>query len=122
MISGHVNDDSRCCISQYYSLAYINDTDHDGAPDGPAIATTMTNASDIMSLPELSQITTLVTEINPALYSDVSDYDHTISPTDIDGDDSAQGPDDNIPVRVLRVKLIMITISLMVVRVIFVER
>jgi len=34
-------------------------------------------------------------------HNSISDYDHTTTTPDTDGDDSAQGPDNNIPVRLL---------------------
>ena len=39
----------------------------------------------------------VVVEDNPFYHSNISDYDHTTTPPDTDGNDSAQGPDDNIP-------------------------
>jgi hypothetical protein len=40
----------------------------------------------------------VVVETNPFAYGDLSDYDHTTTPPDTDGNDSAQGADNNIPV------------------------
>lgn len=40
----------------------------------------------------------MIVEISPFYYSDISDYDHTTTSPDTDGDDTAQGPDNNIPV------------------------
>jgi hypothetical protein len=41
----------------------------------------------------------------PTNYSSISDYDHTTTPPDTDGNDSAQGPDDNIPVHMVPAEL-----------------
>ena len=40
----------------------------------------------------------VLVEVTPAYHSNISDYDHTTTPPDTDGNDVAQGPDDNIPV------------------------
>src|SRR5690606_17670320 len=43
----------------------------------------------------------VVVQIQPANYEDVHDYDESTGPGDPDGDDSAQGPDNDIPVELL---------------------
>ena len=43
----------------------------------------------------------VIIETTPMFYSNISDYDHSITSEDMDGDDSADGPDLDIPVLLL---------------------
>src|SRR5690606_23041887 len=42
--------------------------------------------------------TYVIVQVQPTNYDDEHDYDQSTGPDDPDGDDSAQGPDNNIPV------------------------
>ncbi|HJW27960.1 MAG TPA: SdrD B-like domain-containing protein, partial [Saprospiraceae bacterium] len=96
-ITGYVNDDGGAPINNI-TIQLYNDTNADGNPDGAAIATAITNSSGYYQFTGVEPRHYVLVEINPPSYSDVSDYDHTTTPPDLDGDDSAQGPDNNIPV------------------------
>jgi protocatechuate 3,4-dioxygenase beta subunit len=99
-ISGNVSDDAGTNLPGV-TVELYQDTNEDGVPDGPVFATTVTNGSGDYLFAGLEPVYYVVVEINPILYSNVSDYDHSIIPgVDPDGDDSAQGPDSNIPVNV----------------------
>jgi len=96
-ISGYVNDDGGA-VMPGITIQLYHDTNNDGAPDGSVLATTTTNIMGYYLFAGVEPDHYVVVEINPPLYSDVSDYDHTTAPPDTDGDDTAQGPDGNIPV------------------------
>jgi protocatechuate 3,4-dioxygenase beta subunit len=99
-ISGHVSDDAGTSLSNVTIQLYY-DTNMDGLPDGASIATTLTDASGNYIFGGATPGYYVVVETNPFYYGNISDYDHTTAPPDTDGDDSAQGPDDNIPVTLL---------------------
>ncbi|MEO6132807.1 MAG: SdrD B-like domain-containing protein, partial [Saprospiraceae bacterium] len=99
-ISGYVNNDAGAPIPGVVIKLY-NDTNADGNPDGTAIATTTTNASGYYVYTDVEPAYYVVVETQPLYYSSISDYDITTGAFDLDGDDSAQGPDDNVPVRLL---------------------
>src|SRR5690606_33963053 len=77
------------------------DHNQDGNPDGGVVATATTDASGAYAFVELQPGNYLVTQTQPANYFDVSDYDHSIGPDDLDGDDSALGPNNKIQVILL---------------------
>jgi protocatechuate 3,4-dioxygenase beta subunit len=96
-ITGSVHDDLGAPMANV-TIRLFNDTNANGLPDGPFIATTTTNASGNYSFTGVEPGYYVVVEITPFYHSNISDYDYTTTPPDTDGDDSAQGPDDNIPV------------------------
>ncbi|MEO5907257.1 MAG: SdrD B-like domain-containing protein, partial [Saprospiraceae bacterium] len=98
-ISGYVLNDVLAPLANVVVKLYA-DPDQDGVQNGTAISTTTTNTSGFYQFTGLEPAFYVVVETNPISYSNVSDYDYTVSSTDLDGDDSAQGPDNNIPVRV----------------------
>jgi hypothetical protein len=69
--------------------------------DGPAISTTTTDGSGFYVFTGVEPRFYVVVETTPQNYNSISDYDHTTTPPDTDGNDSGQGPDNNIPVRLL---------------------
>jgi hypothetical protein len=99
-ISGYVNDDIGTSLVGITVQLYY-DTNNDGFQDGPVLGSTTTNSTGFYLFTGLEPGHYVVVEINPPLYSDVSDYDNTTTPPDIDGDDTAQGPDGNIPVNLV---------------------
>ncbi len=99
-ISGKVTNDANAPISGVEIRLY-NDTNGDGNADGAAISTTFTNSSGDYLFTGVEPAYYVVIEITPLYYSSISDYDHSILSSDLDGDDSGQGPDNNIPVQLL---------------------
>ena len=99
-ISGKVTNDANAPIPGVEIRLY-NDTNGDGNPDGAAISTTYTNSSGDYIFTGVEPANYVVIEITPLYYSSISDYDHSILTPDLDGDDSAQGPDNNIPVQLM---------------------
>ena len=99
-IAGHVADDNGTSLTGIQIKLY-NDTNADGNPDGAVLATTNTNGSGNYIFTGVEPGYYVVVEVSPLYYSNISDYDHTTVAPDLDGNDSAQGPDDNIPVFML---------------------
>ncbi|MEO5905356.1 MAG: SdrD B-like domain-containing protein [Saprospiraceae bacterium] len=99
-ISGYVHNDLGAPLSNV-TIKLYNDNNADGNADGVAIGTTTTNALGYYIFTGVVPTYYVVVETNPASYSNISDYDHTTAPPDTDGNDFAQGPDNNIPVRVM---------------------
>jgi len=97
-ITGEVREDLSPAISGV-TIQLWNDLNNDGIQDpGGMIATTTTDASGAYSFMDQEPGFYVVVEVQPAGFDDVSDYDGTTGPDDPDGDDSAQGADNNIPV------------------------
>ncbi len=99
-ITGNVQDDSGTPLVDIQLNLYM-DTNNDGNPDGLSIGSAFTNSSGNYTFSGVNPGHYVVVEMSPLYYSNVSDYDHTTAPPDTDGDDSAEGPDDNIPVFLL---------------------
>jgi len=97
VISGFVFNDLNAGMPGVTVKLY-NDTNLDGNEDGVAIATTTTNASGAYSFTNVEQGYYVVVETSPLYYLDISDYDHSTTPPDTDGDDSGQGADNDVPV------------------------
>ena len=97
-ISGTVTNDVGGPIAGVLISLHL-DTNSDGSPDGGALSTTTTNASGNYIFTGVEAAFYVLVETTPAMHSNISDYDHSTLAPDTDGDDSAQGPDDNIPVR-----------------------
>ena len=98
-ISGNVADDGANNLVNIVVNLYA-DINADGIPDGTILATRLTDASGNYLFAGVEPDDYVVTQINLPLHADVSDYDHTTSAADPDGNDTAQGPDGNIPVHV----------------------
>ena len=99
-ISGYVQNDISVGLAGIVVKLYL-DTNGDGQEDGVAIATTSTNGAGYYFFNNNEPGSYVVVETSPFYYSDVSDYDHSTSAPDTDGDDTAQGPDNDIPVLLL---------------------
>jgi len=99
-ISGHVFNEVGAGINGVTITLYA-DADNDGNEDGPALANTTTNATGDFIFTGVEPGRYVVVETNPANYSSISDYDTTTGTFDLDGDDSGQGADNDIPVRLL---------------------
>ncbi len=97
IVTGHVYDDAGTPIANV-QVSLFNDSNADGVQDGTAIATMLTNGSGVYTFTGIEPGLYVVVETQPFYYSSISDYDTTTAPPDTDGNDSAQGPDDNIPV------------------------
>ena len=98
-ISGYVSDDAGTPLAGVEILLY-NDTNFDGSPDGGCHC--IRQLQMLWATIYLAGVVPgfyVVVETTPLYYSNISDYDHTTTPPDTDGNDTAQGPDDNIPVR-----------------------
>ena len=99
-IDGYVMNDLNAGMPGVTISLYL-DTNGDGLPNGGAIATTSTNGTGYYTFNDIEPGTYVVVESSPLYFLDISDYDHTTSAPDTDGDDSAQGADNNIPVILL---------------------
>jgi protocatechuate 3,4-dioxygenase beta subunit len=99
-IAGKVENETGAALAGV-TISLYNDTNADGIQDGAPIATTVTNVSGLYSFSGIEPGFYVVVETNPDNYTSISDYDHTTTPPDTDGNDSGQGPDDNIPVKLL---------------------
>ena len=97
IISGYVTDDLGTPMSDVtISLHY--DTDGDGVQDGGPIGTDITNSLGFYGFAGIEPGLYVVVEDQPFLYGSIYDRDTSITATDLDGNDAAEGPDDNIPV------------------------
>ena len=79
------------------TLELYVDTDVDGNADGAAIQTT-TAINGLYAFFNVDPGNYVVVEIQPNPYSSISDQDTSINASDLDGDDSIDGPDNDIPV------------------------
>ncbi len=100
VISGNVLDDAGSGMAGV-TVTLFGDTNGDGQADGSALATTTTVTGGAYSFAGLEPAAYVVVETSPIYYLDMSDYDHTTVSPDTDGDDTAQGPDNDIPVVLL---------------------
>jgi len=98
-ICGRVHDESDYGISGV-TLELYADPNGDGSSNGPALATQVTDANGVYCFVNLTPGNYVVEEIQPALYTDLFDYDFTTGAFDPDGNDSLQGPDNDIPATV----------------------
>jgi hypothetical protein len=78
------------------------DTNGDGNPDGGPVLTTVTGGDGgAYCFSDVPPGNYVVVQVQPNNYSSVVDYDFSTGAFDPDGDDSAQGPDNNIPVTIV---------------------
>ncbi|HJW31530.1 MAG TPA: hypothetical protein VJ508_20010, partial [Saprospiraceae bacterium] len=97
IISGYVNDDANAPINAVHIYLY-HDSNADGNEDGAPIDSVWTDTNGFYQFTGVVPGRYVVVEKNPLYYGDISDYDHSTSAPDTDGDDSSQGPDNDIPV------------------------
>ena len=100
-ISGSVKDDLDNPISNVKIWLYI-DVNSDGIPDGPPIDSQYTDADQgTFSFEDKLALSYVLVEEQPIDYGELSDYDTSTPPgIDDDGDDSALGPNNMIPVTI----------------------
>ncbi len=98
-VSGFVVDDANAPLNNIKIYLY-RDTNNDGNEDGMPLDSAFTNSSGFYSLTGVVPGYYVVVEVNPFYYSDISDYDATTAAPDTDGNDSASGPDNDIPVTI----------------------
>ncbi|MDX1408970.1 MAG: carboxypeptidase-like regulatory domain-containing protein, partial [Saprospiraceae bacterium] len=96
-ISGYVLNDIDTAMAGVTITLYA-DANGDQIPDGPALTSTTTNAVGYYIFGGVEPGGYLLVETQPFLHNSVSDVDTSITATDLDGDDSADGPDNDIPV------------------------
>jgi hypothetical protein len=99
-ITGHVTNESGGPIAGV-TITLYNDSNHDGNEDGAPITSTLTNGSGDYFFTGVEPGYYVVVETQPLNYNSISDYDQSTTSPDTDGNDSAQGPDNDIPVRLL---------------------
>ncbi|MDX1407651.1 MAG: hypothetical protein R3330_05940, partial [Saprospiraceae bacterium] len=95
-ISGMVMNDLSAPMENIMVELY-GDSDGDGNPDGPALTNAISDATGMFYFTGVEPGMYCIVEMHPANYSSISDYDDTPDP---DGDDSSEGPDNDIPVTV----------------------
>src|SRR5690606_1469709 len=100
-ISGRVEEDETGLPISGVMIRLHVDTNGDGSPDGPPIGTTTTNGSGFYEFTGVQIGNYVVRQVQPENYISISDYDHSTGPLDPDGNDSAQGPDEEIPVTIV---------------------
>src|SRR5690606_37828324 len=102
-ICGFVRDDIGNPISNV-TLQLFTDPNGDGnhIPDGVLVATATTDGeTGLYCFEDIEQGQYVIFQIQPNHYDSVSDYDHSTDASDPDGDDSAAGPNNRIPVILL---------------------
>ena len=82
-------------------LRLYSDSNSDGVADGPILSSTSTNGAGIYTFTDVEPGNYIVVQISPLYYSSIMDHDESINANDADGDDSGEGPDNNIPVVML---------------------
>lgn len=98
LICGTVTNELGNPLSNVILELYV-DSNSDGLPDGSPIATATSNGeTGVYCFEDIEYGTYVIVQIQPVNFESMSDYDHSTGPSDPDGDDSAQGPDNNIPV------------------------
>ena len=97
-ITGKVYNDIGNPIS-FTTIELYLDTDGDGDKDGIALQSAVTNGSGEFSFIGLEPKDYVLVESHPFFYTSIFDRDTSINAFDLDGDDSLDGPDDEIPVR-----------------------
>ena len=94
-ICGTVADTSGAPIASVWIFLYA-DTDTNGIADGAKLDSVLSDGdSGSYCFDDIQPGAYVLVEEQPTNYTDFSDFDATPDP---DGDDSAEGPDDNIPV------------------------
>jgi protocatechuate 3,4-dioxygenase beta subunit len=96
-ISGSVLDDQGNPISGVL-IDLFQDANNDSIPDGGALFSLTTSGSGTFSFDGVASGIYILVENQPTGYSDISDFDQTTDATDPDGNDSAEGADNDIPV------------------------
>jgi len=97
-ICGYVLDVAGSPIANV-TVQLFADANEDGEPDGPVLATaTSDGETGQYCIEDIEHGPYVVVQVQPVNYTSISDYDETTGPFDPDGDDSAQGADNNIPV------------------------
>ena len=96
-ISGRVYDENGIGMVGIDIELYM-DSDSNGVADGAPIATTQTMAVGLYVFTGIEPGYYVLKEVQQIPYGSTSDYDHSIDAIDTDGDDSADGPDNEIPV------------------------
>ncbi|RLD22656.1 MAG: hypothetical protein DRI69_00345 [Bacteroidetes bacterium] len=97
-ICGNVRDDRGIPMPNVL-IELFEDIDADQLPDGGAIAFVFSDSvSGNYCFENVAPSQYLLIETQPAQYQDISDYDTSIDSFDLDGDDRADGPDNDIPV------------------------
>ena len=98
-ISGNVRESAGPVLAGWTINLHL-DTNADGAADGPPIGTTVTDAAGNYAFANVEYGNYVVVQTQPWNYFSESDFDQSTGAADPDGDDSVQGPDENIPVYV----------------------
>ena len=96
-ISGSVYNDLGLAMFNVTVTLY-NDTDGDGNEDGAPISTRLTNISGQYQFTSIEPGDYVIVETQPLYHNNISDIDTSIHALDLDGDDSVDGPDNDIPV------------------------
>src|SRR5690606_20972784 len=99
-ITGSVLDDIGNPIAGV-TITLYNDLDMDGIADGNALYFVLSEPDGSFVFSGVEPGFYVIVETQPWPYGRVSDYDHSSGASDIDGDDSADGPDNDIPVRIM---------------------
>src|SRR5690606_18118420 len=97
-ITGQVREDIGAAIAGV-TIALWNDGNGDGQPDaGGFVGSQVTDASGNYAFMNAEPGRYVLKQIQPNGFADYTDYDRSINPNDLDGDDSALGPNNLIPV------------------------
>src|SRR5688500_1643645 len=98
-VSGYVLDDVNSPLNNIKIYLY-RDTNNDGNEDALPIDSVYTNALGFYMMSGILPGNYVVVEVQPLYFSSISDYDTTTVTPDLDGNDSASGPDNDIPVTI----------------------
>ena len=101
MICGNVSDDTGLYISNVIIQLYL-DVNNNGVQDAGdlLVATTISDGdSGDYIFEDVTPGNYVIVEVQPVNYTDISDYDHSTTPPDTDGDDSAEHLIDRRPYR-----------------------
>ena len=99
-ICGNVSDDTGLYISSVQIRLFLDVNNNDAWDIGDILIATTYSDGDTGDyvFEDVTPGEYVIVETQPVNYTNVSDYDHTTTAPDTDGDDSADGWDNEIPV------------------------